>query len=128
MEERFSASVTEENVQRFLQLSGDTNPLHTDEAYARAKGHPGRVVYGMMTASLYSTLAGVYLPGEHCFLWKVDSEFTAPVYIGDELEVSGRVTEVNARYGFIKVKARIRNQKGQTVSRAVITTGVNDGT
>ena len=128
MEAHFSAAVTEEKVRQFLEISGDTNPLHTDDEYARAKGHPSRVVYGMLTASLYSTLAGVYLPGEHCFLWEVDARFTAPVYIGDELTVSGRVTEVNEQFRYIKVKARIENQRGQAVSRAVITTGVDDGT
>ena len=128
MEASFTAAVTEEKVRKFLEISGDTNPLHMDDEYARAKGHPSRVVYGMLTASLYSTLAGVYLPGEHCFLWEVDAKFTAPVYIGDELTVAGKVTEVNVRFGFIKVKAQVKNQKGQTVSRAVITTGVDDGT
>ena len=128
MEASFTAAVTEEKVRKFLEVSGDTNPLHMDDEYARAKGHPGRVVYGMLTASLYSTLAGVYLPGEHCFLWEVDSKFTGPVYIGDVLTVSGKVTEVNERFRFIKIKARIDNQNGQTVSRAVITTGVDDGT
>ena len=128
MEASFTAAVTEEKVRKFLEISGDTNPLHMDDGYAQAKGHPSRVVYGMLTASLYSTLAGVYLPGEHCFLWEVDAKFTAPVYIGDELTVTGRVTEVNDQFRFIKVKAQVKNQEGKTVSRAVITTGVDDGT
>ncbi len=128
MEASFTAAVTEEKVRKFLEISGDTNPLHVDDEYAWAKGHPSRVVYGMLTASLYSTLAGVYLPGEHCFLWEVDARFNAPVYIGDELTVTGKVTEVNDRFGFIKVKSQVKNQKGQIVSRAVITAGVNDGT
>lgn len=127
MEACFSVTVTEEMLQKFLEISGDVNPLHTDAAFARAKGYPGRVAYGMLTASFYSTLAGVYLPGELCLLWEVDSKFTAPVFAGDGLDVYGKVTEVNESYGFIRLKARIKNQKGETVSRAVITAGVNDG-
>lgn len=128
MEARFSVTITAEMLQKFLEISGDVNPLHTDAAFARAKGYPGRVAYGMLTASFYSTLAGVYLPGEHCLLWEVNSKFTAPVFVGDELDVYGKVTEVNEGLGFIRLKARITNQEGKTVSRAVITAGVNDGT
>lgn len=128
MEASFSADITEEKICKFMEISGDTNPLHMDDEYARAKGYPGRVVYGMLTASLYSTLAGMYLPGEHCFLWEADAKFTAPVYVGDELIVTGRVTKVNEQFRYIKVKAQVKNQKGQIVSWAVITAGVDDGT
>lgn len=126
MEAHFSVTVTEEMLQKFLEICGDVNPLHADAAFARAKGYPGRVAYGMLTASFYSTLAGVYLPGEHCLLWEVNSKFTAPVFVGDELDVHGKVTEVNEGFGFIRLKARIKNQKGQTVSRAMIMAGVKE--
>lgn len=128
MEACFSVTITGEMLEKFLEISGDDNPLHTDAAFARAKGYPGRVAYGMLTASFYSTLAGVYLPGEHCLQWEVDSKFTAPVFAGDELDVYGKVAEVNESLGFIRLKARIKNQEGKTVSKAVITAGVNDGT
>ena len=128
MEACFSVTVTEEMLQKFLEISGDVNPLHTDTAFARAKGYPERIAHGMLTASFYSTLVGMYLPGEHCLLWEVDSKFTAPVFVGDEVNVYGKVTEVNERLGFIRLKARIKNKEGKTVSRAVITAGVNDGT
>lgn len=128
MEERFSVTITEEMLQKFREVSGDVNPLHTDAGFARAKGYPGRVAYGMLTASFYSALAGVYLPGEHCRLWEVDSKFTAPVFVGDKLDVQGKVAEVNERYGFVRIKVRVRNQRGETVSRGVITAGVDNGT
>lgn len=128
MEASFSVTVTEEMLQKFLEISGDVNPLHTDAAFARAKGYPGRVAYGMLTASFYSTLAGVYLPGEHCLLWEVDSKFTAPVFVGDELDIYGKVTEVNESYGFIRIKAQATNHRGETVSRGIITAGVSNGT
>ena len=50
---------------QFESISGDNNPLHTDPAFAKAHGFPDRVLYGMCTASLYSTLAGVYRPGKN---------------------------------------------------------------
>ena len=54
----FSREITAEMMERFRELSGDENPLHKDEAYAKEKGFPGRVVYGMLTSSLYSCLGG----------------------------------------------------------------------
>ena len=128
MDACFSITVTEEMLQKFMEISGDVNPLHTDAAFAQAKGYPGRVAYGMLTASFYSTLAGVYLPGEHCLLWEVNSKFTSPVFVGDKLNVYGKVTEVNESYVFIRIKARVKNQRGETVSRGAITAGVSDGT
>lgn len=126
LEEHFCVVVTEDMMQKFLQISGDTNPLHTDTEFAHGKGYPDKVVYGMLTASFYSTLAGVYLPGKHSLLWEVNTRFTAPVFVGDKLEIYGKITETNNRLGFIKIKARVRNQKGETVSRAVITAGVKE--
>lgn len=127
MEAHFSTQITEEMIDKFTEISGDINPLHRDGAFARAKGYPARVAYGMLTASFYSTLAGVYIPGENCLLMEVDSKFTAPVYAGDSLTISGEVVEVDERFNTIRVKARIRNQNGKTVSRASITAGVLNG-
>ena len=121
---QFDVSITEEMLDAFCRISGDTNPLHCDEAYARSLGHPGRVAYGMLTASLYSTLAGVYLPGKYCLLHEVDSSFNLPVYIGDTLHVSGTIKEKNDVFNFVVVKATITNQHGQKVSRAAIRAGV----
>lgn len=126
MEESFCVVLTENMLQKFLEISGDTNPLHIDAEFARTKGYPDRVVYGMVTASFYSTLAGVYLPGKHCLLWEVNSKFNAPVFIGDELNISGTITKVNKEFNFVKIKAKIRNQRGQIVSRASITAGVTE--
>ena len=66
--ESFTVTVTEEMMRQFCALSGDISPIHMDEDYAKARGYAGRVVYGMLGASFFSTLAGVYLPGEHCLL------------------------------------------------------------
>ena len=63
--EGFEVTVTEEMFDRFLDITGDVNPLHNDAAFAQKKGHPARVAFGMLTASFLSTLAGVYLPGKN---------------------------------------------------------------
>ncbi len=122
--ESFSVTVTAAMLDRFREITGDVNVLHTDETYARSKGYPGRVVYGMLVASLYSTLAGVYLPGEFSLLHEVTTKFKKPVFIGDTLTVTGKVAEVSETFGRITVEARIVNQNGVTVNRGRILAGV----
>lgn len=124
MSECFCATITAEMMDAFLLISGDTNPLHCEEAFAQANGHPGRVVYGLLTTSLLSRLAGVYLPGVHCLLHRVETEFPKAVYIGDVLTVQGVVQNKSDSFQTIDVKATITNQNGEKVCRAKIRAGV----
>ena len=122
--ESFTVTVTEEMMQDFERLSGDCSPIHIDEDYARERGYPGRVVYGMLGASFFSTLAGVYLPGEHCLLHGVECKFARPVYIGDTLTVTGTVLRVSEAVAEAEIKAVITNQEGKKVTRGIIRAGL----
>lgn len=124
MTESFTVTVTEEKMELFRQLSGDESPIHIDAEYAQQRGYPSRVCYGMLGASFFSTLAGVYLPGEHCLLHSVESKFAKPVFIGDTLTVTGVVDEVNETFSEITIKASITNQNGKKVTRGIIKAGV----
>jgi 3-hydroxybutyryl-CoA dehydratase len=120
----FSASVTEEMMAAFCKISGDDNPMHTDEAYAQKHGFDKRLCYGMLTSAFYSTLCGVHLPGELCILHEVSARFPKPVYPGDTLTVKGEITEMTDAYRRIEIKARIHNQNGVLVSSANIKAGI----
>ena len=85
--EEFTVTVTPEMMDAFRAITGDVSPIHIDADYARGRGFPGRVVYGMLGASFFSTLAGVYLPGEHCLLHGVECKFAKPIFIGDTLTI-----------------------------------------
>lgn len=122
--ESFTITITEEMMAQFYAITGDNSPIHMDADYAAGRGYPGRVVYGMLGASFLSTLAGVYLPGEHCLLHGVDLKFAKPIFIGDTLTVTGVVDEVNDTFREITIKASIVNQDGKKVTRAVIRAGV----
>lgn len=122
--ESFTVTITEEMMAQFYAITGDNSPIHMDADYAAGRGYPGRVVYGMLGASFLSTLAGVYLPGEHCLLHGVDLKFAKPIFIGDTLTVTGVVDEVNDTFRKITIKASIVNQDGKKVTRAVIRAGV----
>ena len=121
--ESFTVTITEEMMAQFYAITGDNSPIHMDADYAAGRGYPGRVVYGMLGASFLSTLAGVYLPGEHCLLHGVDLKFAKPIFIGDTLIVTGVVDEVNDTFREITIKASIVNQDGKKVTRAVIRAG-----
>ena len=124
LSEEFTVTVTPEMMDAFCTITGDVSPIHMDADYAKGRGFPGRVVYGMLGASFFSTLAGVYLPGEHCLLHGVECKFAKPIFIGDTLTVTGVVDEVNDTFREITIKASIVNQDGKKVTRAVIRAGV----
>lgn len=124
LKESFSVTVTEAMMEAFLNTTGDINPLHNDESFAKEKGFKSRVVYGLLTSSFLSTLAGVYLPGERSLIREVDVKLKKPVFVGDELTVSGEVTEVNRDFKIFEMKVEIVNQNKDKVLRGKMQMGV----
>ncbi len=131
MEESFSATITEQMMQQFKELTKDVNPLHCDEAFAKEKGFEGTVAYGMLTASFLSTMAGVYLPGENSLIQSVEVKFVKPVFPGEEITFTGKVSEVNDTFRFLvlKVTGTVSGEKekeryGTKVMKAVMQIGV----
>lgn len=114
-EEAFQVKITETMMEQFLQITGDSNPLHRDAEYAVTKQYADKVVYGMLTSSFFSTLAGVYLPGKYSLIHSMESKFLRPVYVGDELTVSGIVKEKEDAYRMLILNLLIKNQKGEKV-------------
>ena len=124
LKEEFQVTVTEQMLEMFCEITGDVNPLHRDEIFAREKGYSDKVAYGMLTASFLSTLAGVYLPGERSLIHSVETKFAKPVYAGDTLRVSGEVTECNELFSVFTMKTTIVNQNGEKVLRGKMQIGV----
>lgn len=113
--ESFTVTISEEERDKFRELTGDVNPLHNDLSYARAMGHDRCVAFGMLSASYLSTLAGVYLPGKNSLIQKTEVNFRKPVYVGDTLTITGEVTDRNETFKLIEVKVDIKNQNGEKV-------------
>lgn len=113
--ESFSVTITESERDKFREITGDVNPLHNDEEYARSMGHERCVAYGMLSAAYLSTLAGVYLPGKNSLIQKTEVNFRKPVYVGDTLTISGEVTDKNETFKVIEVKTEMKNQDGVKV-------------
>ena len=125
-EEKFRVTVTESMMEQFYRITGDDNPLHRDKDFAEKKGFSSKVVYGMLSASFLSTLAGVYLPGENSLIHEVETKFVKPVLLGDTLEVKGIVTECNDLFQQITIKVQLTNQHGDKVLRGKMKVGVLD--
>lgn len=123
VQESFIHIITSEDLRRFLAITGDVNPLHNDDAFARNYNFSSKVVYGMLSASLISTLGGVYLPGKYCLIQQVEIKFTSPVYIGDTLTVLGTVKELNESVRQAVIKVEIKNQEGKKVVRGNLKVG-----
>ena len=128
MTESFSVTITEKMMTEFLDITGDMNPLHVSDDFAKERGFENRVVYGMLTASLISTLGGCYLPGKNCLIQGVEIKFAKPVFIDDILEVTGEVTKVDYDLRYLEVKVTIRNQRNEKVLRGILKVGVIDAT
>lgn len=122
MKALFEKQVTNEMEDRFREISGDENPLHKDDEFAvriRKGKFRQHVSFGMLTASMYSTLAGVYLPGKYSLIHSIeDLKFLNPVYTGDILKVSGEVMQQDEGLHLVILKCRIDNQNGRCVSKA----------
>jgi 3-oxoacyl-[acyl-carrier protein] reductase len=108
-------SITEADVRKFVELTGDDNPLHVDSDYANRTPFKEVVVHGMLGASFISTVIGTKLPGPGA-LWVSQSfEFSLPVRLGDTLTVACKVLRKHSRDRLLELEMRITNQHGQTV-------------
>lgn len=112
MTESFQVTITEDKMLKFCEISGDVNPLHRDPVFARERGFDGQVVYGMLSSAFYSTLVGVYLPGENALLQELRIRMIRPVYIGDVLTVTGVVKDIREATKRIKIGASVVSEIG----------------
>lgn len=97
MSASFAKTISESDVYLFAGISGDNNPMHVNEEYAKQTPFGGRIVHGMFSAALISTVAGTRLPGPGCIYVDQQIKFRAPVHIGDTAQATVTVTEINER-------------------------------
>lgn len=90
----YTRKITAEMVEQFAELSGDHNPVHLDDKYAKSTMFGGRIAHGALVSSLFSTIFGVDLPGEGCIYMSQHSKFIAPVKLGDTITAKVTVKEI----------------------------------
>ncbi len=87
--------VTDEDIEKFAEISTDHNPVHLDDAYARDTIFQGRIAHGMLTAGLISAVIGEQLPGHGSVYLGQTLKFMAPVRPGDMVRAEVKVREID---------------------------------
>jgi 3-hydroxybutyryl-CoA dehydratase len=112
-----SRTITETDLRNFSGVSGDTNPMHLNEEFARHTMFGGCIVHGMLTASLLSNVIGNQLPGPGCIYLSQSLKFLAPVRVGDTVYATAIVEEL------IPAKRRVRLKTLCHVGETVVLEG-----
>jgi len=103
-------SVTEDDIQTFGDLSGDYNPIHFDEEWAKTTRFKGRIAHGMLTAAFISRALGMQLPGTGSIYMSQSMRFLAPVRIGDTITTRLEIVNLNDEKQRITLKTTCTNQ------------------
>ena len=110
---KFNIVLSESLLLTFSGLSGDQNPLHVDKEYAEKTVFKRRVIPGMLMASFFSKLVGMYIPGKRALYVGQTLKFINPSYIDDEITVEGKVISKSKATRLITMQTTITNSKGQ---------------
>jgi hypothetical protein len=95
MSATYTQTVTDADVKIFAGLSGDRNPVHMDEDYAKKSRFKKRIAHGMISASFFSALFGTKIPGEGCVYTRQSLNFKRPIYINDTVEAVVTVSGID---------------------------------
>ena len=105
-------SVQKEDVQKFADVSGDWNPLHLDEEYAKNTLFGKCIVHGMLSASYISAILGTDFPGEGTIYLGQNLKFLNPIYIGEEIEISIEIISIDEKNRAV-IKTDVRCSDGK---------------
>ena len=111
MDAIFAKTITEADVLMFAAVSGDTNPLHLNAEFAEKTRFNQRIVHGMLTTSLWSTLVGTRLPGPGSAYMGQEINFLKPVHIGDTVTAKLTITKIDTEKQrvFLNAEAFVRD-------------------
>jgi len=113
--------ITEDLLNKFIALTQDTAPAHTDQVHAKKMGYKSSLVHGMLVASGYSKLLGMFLPGANTVIQKTQFEMIAPVYLNDVLTYQINVNRVIPSVNAVSLNLSAINQDGELVNRGKAT-------
>ena len=104
-----------EEVEHFACLSLDSNPLHLDEDYASQSAFGGRIVHGMLAASLFSGLLGQELPGPGTIYLGQELRFLRPIYINEEITATIEAVKIREDKPIATFRTICQNKDGDTL-------------
>jgi 3-hydroxybutyryl-CoA dehydratase len=111
----FAKTISAADIEAFAGLTGDRNPLHVDEEFARSTFFGSSIAHGMLSGSLLSTVIGCLLPGTGAIYRSQNLRFLRPVHAGDTLRATVAVREISSEHGQLGLDTWIENQDGVRV-------------
>ena len=108
---KFSKTVSESDVYLFAGVTGDLNPAHVSEEFAKDTFFKTRIAHGMLSASFISTVIGTMLPGPGSVYMRQEANFLAPVKFGDTITAIVEVAEIIADKKRVRLKTYCINQE-----------------
>jgi 3-hydroxybutyryl-CoA dehydratase len=115
-EASFTKTITETDVYLFAGISGDFNPMHVNEAFARKTPFKTRIAHGGLPQSLIAPVLGMKLPGLGTIAVEISCRFKAPVFFGDTITASARVVEKIEKKQWIRMALSWTNQHGKSIA------------
>ncbi len=106
--------INSEDIEKFAEVSGDFNPLHMDNAYAKESIFGERIAHGMLSASYISTILGTKFPGNGTIYLQQNLKFKRPVHIGESLKIRVELTELLEKHK-AKLTTTIKNKKDEII-------------
>lgn len=110
-----SRTISESDVYLFAGITGDTNPAHLNEEYAKKTPFHTRIAHGILSAGLISAVLGTKLPGPGTIYTGQTLKFLAPVHIGDTITAAAQVKSLDLERGRIVLTTTCTNQEGTVV-------------
>lgn len=120
----FTKTFTDDDVRRFVAITGDTNPLHVDDEFAASSRFGRRVLHGMLTASILSTMVGMKLPGTGAIYRSQTLRFVKPAFVGDTLTAHFVVRSIDRAKHRLEIEAWIENASGERVIEGTCEAGL----
>lgn len=120
----FTKTFTEADLQRFIEITGDVNPLHVDEEFAARTPFRHRVLHGMLTASLFSTMVGMLLPGTGAIYRSQSLKFLLPVHLDETVTAHFVVRSVDRAKHRLEIDSWIENEAGEHVIEGTCEAGL----
>ncbi|MCE9596432.1 MAG: MaoC family dehydratase [Spirochaetia bacterium] len=113
----FTKTITETDIYLFAGISGDFNPLHVDEEYAKTTPFKTRIAHGGLAGSLLAPVLGMKLPGLGTMALEATQKYRAPVFPGDTITCKVEVIAKVPRLKAVDMKVTWTNQKGTTTGK-----------
>src|ERR1043166_7495307 len=120
----YTKTFTDEDVQHFVAIAGDVNPLHVDDAFAASTRFGRRVLHGMLTASLFSTMVGMFIPGTGAIYRSQTLTFLRPVHVGETVTAYFEIRTVDRAKHRLTIDAWIETSRGERVVEGVCEAGL----